>query len=181
MSGKKKRGLSIDDKKKVILSIYHDRKEPFNLKEIESIASKMGVVQQTVKDVNQSLIDDSLILSDKIGSANFFWSFPSKLKQDRKSTERPNKLRRLNELIERERELDLIIESNKMLDPVEIKKIENQIAINLNAANRWTDNIYTLKRYLTKKKGMSSKEVDKMLQIDGKFDYIADDDKSSKG
>ena len=41
MSGKKKRGLSVDDKKRVILSIYHDRKEPFNLKEIESIATKM--------------------------------------------------------------------------------------------------------------------------------------------
>ena len=41
MSAKKKRGLSVDDKRKVILGIYHDRKEPFNLKEIETLASKL--------------------------------------------------------------------------------------------------------------------------------------------
>ena len=35
--------------------------EPLNLKEIESKASKLGVVLQTVKDVNQSLVDDFLI------------------------------------------------------------------------------------------------------------------------
>jgi hypothetical protein len=32
--------------------------------------------------VNQSLIDDFLVLGDKIGAANFFWSFPSKAYQD---------------------------------------------------------------------------------------------------
>ena len=37
---------------------------------------------QTIKDVNQSLIDDFLVLSDKIGAGNFFWSFPSKLYED---------------------------------------------------------------------------------------------------
>ncbi len=75
----KKRGLSVDDKRKVILKIYHDEKTPFNLKEIERIGSKFGVVQQTIKDINQSLCDDNLVMSDKIGSSNFFWSFPSKV------------------------------------------------------------------------------------------------------
>ena len=75
----KKRGLSLDDKRMVILKLYHDHKEPFNLKEIENLGAKAGVVQQTIKDVNQSLVDDSLVQSDKIGSANFFWSFPSKV------------------------------------------------------------------------------------------------------
>ncbi len=32
--------------------------------------------------MNQSLIDDFLVLGDKIGAANFFWSFPSKAYQD---------------------------------------------------------------------------------------------------
>ncbi len=74
----KKRGLSVDDKRAAILKIYHERKEPLNLKEIENYGSKVGVVQQTIKDINQSLVDDSLLLTDKIGSANFYWSFPSK-------------------------------------------------------------------------------------------------------
>ncbi len=68
----KKRGLSLDDKRNVILSIYHEAKEPMNLKEIEAKASKAGVVQQTIKDVNQSLVDDDLVNSDKIGSGIFF-------------------------------------------------------------------------------------------------------------
>ena len=82
----KRKGMSADDKRRVILKIYHERKEPFNLKEIETIASKQvrrvfqnrkcltalirskcsiflqGVVQQTIKDMNQSLIDDFLVL-----------------------------------------------------------------------------------------------------------------------
>ena len=37
----KRKGMSADDKRRVILKIYHDRKEPFNLKEIETIASKL--------------------------------------------------------------------------------------------------------------------------------------------
>jgi hypothetical protein len=41
-------------------------------------------VLQTIKDVNQALVDDALVDSDKIGSGNYFWSFPSKLSQQRK-------------------------------------------------------------------------------------------------
>ena len=37
----KKRGLSVEDKRRVILSIYHDNKEPYNLKDIENLASRM--------------------------------------------------------------------------------------------------------------------------------------------
>jgi hypothetical protein len=37
----KKRGVSLEDKKKIILSIYHDNLCPYNLKEIESIGSRM--------------------------------------------------------------------------------------------------------------------------------------------
>ena len=41
------------------------------------LTAVIGVVQQTIKDQNQSLLDDFLILNDKIGSSVFFWSFPS--------------------------------------------------------------------------------------------------------
>lgn len=39
-AAKKKRGLSADDKRKVILDIYHQRAEPMNLKEVETYGSK---------------------------------------------------------------------------------------------------------------------------------------------
>jgi len=47
------------------------------VKELEKLGAKKGVVSQTVKDVLQSLVDDNLVEFDKIGIANFYWSFPS--------------------------------------------------------------------------------------------------------
>ena len=32
----------------------------------------------SVKDVLQSLVDDDLVDSDRIGTSNYFWAFPSK-------------------------------------------------------------------------------------------------------
>ena len=61
---------------------------------------------------------------------------------------------------------------NKANDPAELKRIQ-QASIDLKAgADRWTDNVWAIKSYLVKKKGMSGKEVDKMLAIDGNFDYL---------
>lgn len=34
-------------------------------------------MSQSVKDVLQSLVDDSLVDFDKIGSGNFYWALPS--------------------------------------------------------------------------------------------------------
>jgi hypothetical protein len=31
------------------------------------------VVLQSVKEINQGLVDDKLVCMDKIGSSNFFW------------------------------------------------------------------------------------------------------------
>ena len=32
---------------------------------------------QSVKEVLQSLVDDNLVTCEKIGTSNYFWSFPS--------------------------------------------------------------------------------------------------------
>jgi len=204
----KKRGLSVEDKRRVILKIYHDQKQPFNLKEIEHYGSKQGVVQQTIKDINQSLCDDSLVCSDKIGAANFFWSFPSKVMNDKTqekakleaqssmlnrsiseyntlkqqlqvarvpSSSRAEKLARLDRLQQEDKTLDAKLDSLKMNDPEQIKDIQKQAVANFHSANRWTDNVWAIKKYLTKKRGMSGKEVDKQLGIDSSFDYITAD------
>ena len=77
-----KKGKSLEEKRAALLKIYRDAKQPFNLKEIEKEGHKAGVVQQVIKEVNQGLVDDSLIQNDKIGSGVFFWSFPSKEAQE---------------------------------------------------------------------------------------------------
>jgi Leucine zipper with capping helix domain len=129
--------------------------------------------------------------SDKIGSANFFWSFPSKSYQDRKTAlenltsalgrsrssveevktliheqstdrqaiDRPAKMARLEQLKRREVEIDNILEASKANDPEELKRVKRCVEGNIDGANRWTDNIWVVKKYLTKKKGMQGKEV----------------------
>lgn len=52
-----------------------------------SLASLASAVTQTVKEVMQSLVDDSLVELEKVGAKNFFWAFPSKaLRQVRVQT-----------------------------------------------------------------------------------------------
>jgi len=141
--------------------------------------------------MNQSLIDDFLVFSDKIGSANFFWSFPSKAYQDqnvRKDTltsarahiqqnivsakeqivqaradrshpSRDQMVAELANLKKEEEHLDGQLEQLKVNDPEEIRRVEKLALVNKAAADRWTDNIWQIKTYLTKKKGMAGKEV----------------------
>ena len=74
----KKRGLSIDEKRQRMLQLFHEKKEFLLLKEVERMAFKeKGIVSQSVKEVLQSLVDDDMVNSDKIGSSVYFWSFPS--------------------------------------------------------------------------------------------------------
>lgn len=141
--------------------------------------------------MNQSLIDDFLVLSDKIGSANFFWSFPSKAYQDqnvrkdnlisarahiqqnvdstkqqivqaradRNNPSRNQMLAELASLKKEEESLDGQLDQLKVNDPEEIRRVEKLALINKAAADRWTDNLWQIKSYLTKKKGMAGKEV----------------------
>jgi len=72
------RGLSAEEKRVKLLEIFHETRDFYQLKELEKLGPKMkGIVSQTVKEVLQSLVDDGMVQADKIGSSNFFWSFPS--------------------------------------------------------------------------------------------------------
>ena len=64
------------DKRLTVLKLFHESAEPWLLKDMEKAAAKRGVVFQAVKDVVQSLVDDSLVHMDKVGTSNWFWSFP---------------------------------------------------------------------------------------------------------
>ncbi|XP_057966976.1 meiotic nuclear division protein 1 homolog [Malania oleifera] len=73
----KKRGLSLDEKREKILQIFYESQDFFLLKELEKLGPRKGVISQSVKDVVQSLVDDDLVLKDKIGTSVYFWSLPS--------------------------------------------------------------------------------------------------------
>ncbi|KAI9505431.1 Meiotic nuclear division protein 1 [Coemansia spiralis] len=84
--------LTIDEKRKRMMEIFHETKEPYLLKELEKIAPKQkGIVSQTVKDVVQSLVDDNMCYCEKIGTSNYYWSFPSET-----AVKRQNKMKELD-------------------------------------------------------------------------------------
>lgn len=82
------------------MDLFYAKQDFFLLKELEKIAPKekgpsaivhlflgqslmhsfpyLGIVAQSVKDVVQSLVDDNLVDTDKIGTSVYFWAFPSK-------------------------------------------------------------------------------------------------------
>ncbi|KAI7843270.1 hypothetical protein COHA_003103 [Chlorella ohadii] len=68
--------MSAEEKRQTLLGIFHETKDVFTLKDIEKLGSKRGVVQQTIKDVVQSLVDDDMVHQERIGASNYFWSFP---------------------------------------------------------------------------------------------------------
>lgn len=188
---KKRKGMSLDTKQLTILGIYHEKLEPMNLKEIESLGAKAGVVQQAIKDVNQNLVDDFLVEMDKIGGSNIFWSFPSKVYKDREvlcsrlerdiatvdasvqslsdaievarvsrsSSDRTENMATYEKLLEERKDLDTQLAEYKNNDPAEVKRVQDSANMCKDAANRWVDNIWAVKSYLVKKKGMASKEV----------------------
>ncbi|GAX82781.1 hypothetical protein CEUSTIGMA_g10207.t1 [Chlamydomonas eustigma] len=69
--------MSLDDKRAAMLEIFHESRDVFMLKDIEKLSVKKGIIQQAVKDVLQSLVDDDLVRQEKIGISNYYWSFPS--------------------------------------------------------------------------------------------------------
>lgn len=75
----RKKGLSLEEKRKRMLDYLLEHKEVYRLRDLEMKLPKVtGITSMTVKEVLQSLVDDNLVETDKIGSGNFFWSFPSK-------------------------------------------------------------------------------------------------------
>ena len=76
--GGNRKGLSLEEKRTRLLDVYYAKKCVLNLKEVEKFGAKKGIVLQSVKDVNQSLVDDNLVETDRIGIGCYWWALPSK-------------------------------------------------------------------------------------------------------
>mmetsp|Transcript_29142 Transcript_29142/g.70370 ORF Transcript_29142/g.70370 Transcript_29142/m.70370 type:complete len:219 (+) Transcript_29142:95-751(+) len=76
MGGTKR--MSKDEKRNVILGLYHKTQQVYTEKEIITLAAKAGINTQTIPDIHQSLVDDALVDKQKISGTNYCWSFKSK-------------------------------------------------------------------------------------------------------
>ncbi|KAM0683564.1 Meiotic nuclear division protein 1 [Mitosporidium daphniae] len=110
--------LSFDEKRKRLCDLFYEKKDFFQLRDLEKMAPKLkGIVSQSVKEVLQSLVDDNLVCREKIGSSNYFWSFPSTAIQSRKV-----QISRLEESVEKIR--SSISEMQSKIEEASIDKEE---------------------------------------------------------
>jgi hypothetical protein len=79
--------------------------------------------------------------------------------------ERCVKLAHYEELLRQEKEYDTVLLASKANDPKEVNRVLKIAAQNMEHANRWTDNTWTVKKFLTSKKGMSGKEVRRLRRF----------------
>ena len=91
-------------------------------------------------------------------------------REDDKEGTRAKKMQRRSEL---KREIDganAELSKLKQNDPQAIADLEKELKFVKEAADRWTDNIFSCKDYLVKKRGMMKKEANKYLGITDNFD-----------
>lgn len=103
----KKKGVSADEKRSRMLELFYEKKEFFQLKELEKIAPKeKGIISGSVKDVIEQLVDEGLVDTEKIGTSIYFWAFPSKVLKARKRaySELQSKLEADTNLLEQSKE-----------------------------------------------------------------------------
>ena len=90
---------------------------------------------------------------------------------DNKENSRASKLARLAELEQSNKKAQVELEKLQQNDPQMLADLEKELKLVTEAANQWIDNVFACKSYLTKKRGMSSKEACRILGITTDFDY----------
>ncbi|XP_075565597.1 meiotic nuclear division protein 1 homolog [Pelecanus crispus] len=219
MNKAKKKGLSFEEKRVRMMEIFFETKDVFQLKDIEKIAPKeKGITSMSVKEILQSLVDDGMVDTDRIGTSNYFWAFPSKALHARKrkleelesqfaessqkkealqnsiekskigredTAERAALIEELASLRQKKEQLKAEIDKYRECDPDVVEEMHNKTRrdcmekgqgqtnkIAKEAANRWTDNIFSIKSWAKRKFGFEESRIDKSFGIPEDLDYI---------
>ena len=69
---KKSKGLSFDEKKLALSSAMKKEGHFYNLKELEVLGKKHGVIPQAIKEVVDCLVAERVVIQEKIGSLNMY-------------------------------------------------------------------------------------------------------------
>eukprot|EP00035_Acanthoeca_spectabilis_P030020 m.7377 g.7377 ORF g.7377 m.7377 type:complete len:207 (+) comp3956_c0_seq1:37-657(+) len=73
-------------KREKLLNFFYTTKQVWTKKDVDKLASKeTGIASMIIGDILKELTDDGLVDTDKIGSANYYWAFPSKGLQIKKN------------------------------------------------------------------------------------------------
>lgn len=103
-----------------IIAIFRESGSFFQMKEIETAGKGKGIPQKDFKPNLQSLVDEDLIKTNKIGNSSYYW-----IESPQKAIDA--KIKKLDELKERNKELNSRIEILK----TQAERIENEVMNNL--------------------------------------------------
>lgn len=70
--------LSRDEKRARLLEIFHESQEFYQLKDLEKLSKAKGLIQNQVKTILETLVNEELVDSEKIGASQYYWSFANK-------------------------------------------------------------------------------------------------------
>ena len=76
---KKKRGMSLEEKRQVRLGLFKNDLSFFHYKEIEKYSVQDKISCMIVKEILEGLVADNFVETEKIGSSSFYWSLPSRV------------------------------------------------------------------------------------------------------
>ena len=110
---KKKKGLSLEDKRQILLSLFKGSGSFYHHKDIEKHCTKNRISFMIVKDLLGGIIADNLLEIEKIGSSVFYWSLPSRVYDAKKK--------------QLEREKDNIEKAKTYIENLKQKINENKI------------------------------------------------------
>ncbi|KAI8927380.1 meiotic nuclear division protein 1 [Entophlyctis helioformis] len=69
--------LSLEEKRKRMVDLFHETRDFMQLRELEKIAPKQkGIIEKSVKEVLDGLVADGLVQTEKIGTSNYYWAYP---------------------------------------------------------------------------------------------------------
>ncbi|XP_050411217.1 meiotic nuclear division protein 1 homolog isoform X2 [Patella vulgata] len=202
----RKKGLSAEEKRTKMMEFFYEKKEFYQLKELEKLCQKeKGITSMSVKEILMSLVYDGMVDTDKIGTSVYFWAFPSKASQNRKrkiddlkkqlndlenkefnltemvakskigkedTTERQDILSQLANKQEEKVKVLATLEKYRECDPEVLEQVKKETVVAKEAANRWTDNIFSTKSWIKNKFSFDDNVIDKQFSIPNDFDYI---------
>lgn len=75
-------------------------------------------------------------------------------------------------LKEENKKLNEQLDQHRECDPEVLEGVKKSGSIALEAANRWTDNVFAIKSWCSKKFNIQGRDIDKQFGIPEEFDYI---------
>ena len=76
---KKKKGLSLEEKRQILLKLFKGSGSFFHYKDIEKHCTQNKISFMIVKDLLAGITADNLLETEKIGSSAFYWYLPNRV------------------------------------------------------------------------------------------------------